>query len=311
MLLQTGQRTDIPAFYSTWFMNRIREGYVLVRNPYYPSNLIRYEINPQVIDLLGFCTKNPHPMLEHMEELIDYKQFWFVTLTPYGKDIEPNVPDKHQIIKDIQTLSKRLGSRNVVWRYDPIFVSKKYSIEYHLHAFETIAKELEGYVESVVVSFIDLYNKVVKNFSEVKEVSIKDQEFLIENIVRIATKYNMKVRMCAEGTKWEAFGADCSGCFSKTIVESLFDGRIKIPSSKTGGRKECACLITGDIGEYNTCMHLCRYCYANYSKELVMENYHRHDPNSPLLIGNIQPTDTIRNAQQSSWLIQNEQISLF
>ena len=99
MIIQTGSRTDIPAFYSRWFLNRLEEGYVMVRNPYNPSAVTRYDLNPEVVDMILFCTKNPAPMLPHMDKLKDYGQFWFVTLTPYGKDIEPNMPDKRNIIK--------------------------------------------------------------------------------------------------------------------------------------------------------------------------------------------------------------------
>ena len=136
MILNTGSRTDIPAFYSTWFYNRIKEGYVCTRNPYNPKQVRRYQINPDVVDILSFCTKNPAPMLERIHELDAFRQFWFVTLTPYGKDIEPNVPDKHLIITEIQQLSQMAGKQAVGWRYDPIFINQRYSIDYHLRAFQ-------------------------------------------------------------------------------------------------------------------------------------------------------------------------------
>ena len=92
MIINTGMRTDIPAFYSQWFMNRIQAGYVLVRNPYRPDWITRYELSPDVVDCIAFCTKNPEPMLKHLDRLKNYHQYWFVTITPYGRDIEPNVP---------------------------------------------------------------------------------------------------------------------------------------------------------------------------------------------------------------------------
>lgn len=171
MILQTGMRTDIPAFYSKWFINRIREGYVLVRNPYHPSSVTKYRINPEVIDLIAFCTKNPAPMFEYMDILKPYGQYWFVTITPYGKEIEPNTPDKLQVIKDFKTLSKSVGVDSIGWRYDPIFITDKYSLDFHIKIFGQMAKELSGYTNTCIISFIDLYKKVIQNFSQARMVN--------------------------------------------------------------------------------------------------------------------------------------------
>lgn len=106
MIIQTGMRTDIPAFYSKWLLNRIREGFVCVRNPYNPSQVTRYSLSPEVVDLIAFCTKNPAPMLPYLDELKNYGQYWFVTITPYGRDIEPNVPAKEAVMRSFQQLSE-------------------------------------------------------------------------------------------------------------------------------------------------------------------------------------------------------------
>ena len=136
MIIQTGMRTDIPAFYSKWLINRIRQGFVLVRNPYNPMQVTRYRLSPDVVDLIVFCTKNPEPMLTYMEILKPYGQYWFVTITPYGRDIEPNVPEKEKVMDDFKRLSNLVGVDSVAWRYDPIFVDSVYSIESHLEVFE-------------------------------------------------------------------------------------------------------------------------------------------------------------------------------
>ena len=306
MILQTGMRTDIPAFYSEWFINRLKEGYVMVRNPYYPKNIIRYELNPNVVDCIGFCTKNPHPMLKYMDYLKDYGQYWFITITPYGKDIEPNVGNKHQIIEDFKELSKIVGIDSIGWRYDPIFINEKYTMEYHIHAFETICKELCCYTNTCVISFIDLYKKVLKNFSSVKEVSMENQLYLGKKFIEIGNKYSMTIKPCAEGDFLEKYGANCSGCMTQDVYEKAIHSSLKIPKKKSA-RNECHCLLGNDIGSYNTCMHLCKYCYANYSKELVIENYKNHDVHSPLLIGHINKDDIIKNAKQESW----KEITLF
>ena len=140
MIINTGQRTDIPAFYAEWFANRIKEGFVCVRNPYNHSQVNRYRLDPSVVDVIGFCTKNPAPMFPYMDLLKEFGQYWFVTLTPYGRDIEPGVPDKHRLIEDFKTLSGMVGIDSICWRYDPIFLSDKYTSEYHLHAFRKIAE---------------------------------------------------------------------------------------------------------------------------------------------------------------------------
>lgn len=144
MILNTGSRTDIPAYYSEWFYNRIREGYVLVRNPYDPGQVIRYRLTPDVVDCLCFCTKNPEPMLGRLSLLDGFRQVWYVTITPYGKDVEPHVPDKKQVMKDFCRLSEKVGPRALIWRYDPIFVSEKYSLDFHLKSFKKMAAALSG-----------------------------------------------------------------------------------------------------------------------------------------------------------------------
>ncbi|MCQ2600581.1 MAG: DUF1848 domain-containing protein [Treponema sp.] len=303
MIIQTGQRTDIPAFYSQWLLNRLKEGYVLVRNPYYPQSVSRYELNPEVVDLITFCTKNPIPVLQNqelLEKLKPYGQWWFVTLTPYGKEIEPNVPEKAAVADAIVQLGKLLGPDCVGWRYDPIFISEKYSVAYHLKAFENIAKRIEGYTKTAVISFIDLYPKVKRNFPEAREVSKDERIYLGKAMVDIAAKYGMIVKPCAEGEELSRFGADCSGCQTVAVLENAIGKKLKVPK-KTQGRKECACYIHGDIGAYSSCGHLCRYCYANTDSKSVMQNMKHHNPKSPLLIGELTDADKIFNSPQKSW----------
>ena len=135
MILNTGSRTDIPAYYSEWFYNRIEAGYVLSRNPYYPSQVTRYLLSPELIDVMIFCSKNPEPMFERISLLAPYSTFWFVTITPYGKDIEPYVPPKEQVIRSFQRLSRIVGRQRISWRYDPVFITEEYSVSYHIGQF--------------------------------------------------------------------------------------------------------------------------------------------------------------------------------
>lgn len=185
MILNTGNRTDIPAFFSDWFYSRIQEGYVCVRNPYFPNQVTKYRLDPQVIDIICFCTKNPKPMLSRLDLIKGYKQFWFVTITPYNQSIEPHVPNKNEIIRSFIELSKKIGSHCIGWRYDPIFLNDYYTIDYHLHIFEKMCQKLSGYTHQCVISFIDLYQKTKKNFKDVQEVNENDQIYLCQKFVEI------------------------------------------------------------------------------------------------------------------------------
>lgn len=301
-------RTDIPAFYAEWLANRLKEGYVYVRNPFHPQNITKYILNEEIVDCIGFCTKNPSPMFRYMDLLKGYGQYWFVTITPYGKDIEPRVTDKHVLLDNFKQLSNIVGKDNIGLRYDPIFLTEKYNVDYHLRAFETIVSSLAGYTHTCVISFIDLYAKVMKNFPEVREVTVEEQLYLGKQMIQIAQKYGMVLKPCAEGNLLKSYGADTDGCMTKEVYEKAVGCRMKFPSI-SDNRSTCHCYITADIGAYNSCMHLCRYCYANYSKALVQQNYARHDPTSPLLIGSVHKGDTIHTAKQQSW--KQRQLSLF
>ena len=301
MIINTGQRTDIPAFYADWFVNRLKAGFVLVRNPYNPRSVTRYRLSPEVVDLIGFCTKNPAPMLPHMDLLRPYGQFWYVTITPYGKEIEPGVPDKREVLDSFRRLSDAVGADRMGWRYDPVFISGEYPAERHIRAFEYMAQTLSGYTHTAVISFVDLYEKTKRNFPEVRPVTAEQRLLLGKAFVEIAGQYGMTVRPCGEGDELAPFGADCSGCMTVAMYEQALGRRLKVPKTAPA-RKECACYLGGDIGAYNTCGHLCRYCYANYDAATVRKNLAAHDPESPLLIGHLEPGDQVHEAKQESWI---------
>ncbi len=309
MILNTGSRTDIPAFYSEWFMNRVREEVVMARNPFFPQQVTRYRIDPEVVDLIVFCTKNPAPMLPYMDELSAFRQFWFVTITPYDKEIEPAVPDKMKVCESFRQLSKETGRRCAGWRYDPIFLSDRYSVEYHLKAFERIASELEGYTEQVVISFIDLYEKTKKNFPEAKEVPPSERLILGKAMKEIAANHGMQVYSCLEGRDLEQFGVNTGGCMTKEVLEHAIGEELNVPSGVSPARPGCRCLLGSDIGAYNTCRHFCRYCYANYDRTSVLQNSRQHDPDSPLLVGRLHKDDQVKEARQIRY--RTGQLTLF
>lgn len=309
MIINTGCRTDIPAFYSKWLINRIREGYVLVRNPYNPNQVTRYNLSPDVVDCLAFCTKNPEPMLKYLDEIDKYKQYWFVTITPYGKDIEPNVPNKEKVIESFKKLSKHIGVNSIGWRYDPIFIGNNFDVNKHIYYFEKIAKELKNYTHNCTISFLDLYEKVKRNAPEIKPPNHEEQIQIAKVFSKIGKENNMVIHSCCEKTYLSQYGLKCNGCMSKEIVEKAIGCNLNPPNSRKNLRESCNCLMGNDIGAYNTCGHLCKYCYANANKGFVIENMKKHNDNSPFLIGGCEDGDKITIAKQKSWKIENMQIS--
>ena len=292
MIIHASMRTDIPAFYSEWFTNRIREGYVRVRNPYDPLQVTEYSLDPEVVDLIVFCSKNPVPMLKYMDLLKSYRTYWYITITPYEADIEPGlfktIVSKRKIIEAFLQISEIVGEEHIGWRYDPIFIDDKYT-------------------KNCVISFLDLYQKVKRNFPEVKMVSKEQRKYLGQRMTRIATEHKMILRPCGEGTELAAFGADCNGCMTQQIYENAIHMSLDMPK-KQFLRKECACYLGNDIGAYNSCPHMCKYCYANYDEKSVRLNRINHNPKSAFLIGDDMPNDKVHKAVQKSWI--NGQISL-
>lgn len=309
MIISAGMRTDIPAYFSDWFYNRINEGFVCVRNPYYPEQVTRYRLTPDVVDCIHFCTKNPQPMEARLEEIAQFGQFWSVTIAPYGQEIEPRVPDKDTVIASFQRISQKVGAQAMSWRYDPIFISEKYSTEFHIQSFEKIAAQLTGYTKQCVISFIDLYAKTRRNFPQAKEVSTSDQLRLGKAFAEIGREYHIKIRSCCEGTLLAPYGIDTSGCVTQPILEHALGESLHVPKSKKSQRPECNCLLGSDIGAYNTCAHGCIYCYANYNQALVHQNLALHDPHSPFLIGHARENDILKEAKQESYV--DSQLSLF
>lgn len=308
MIINTGQRTDIPAFYARWFLKRLQAGFVCVRNPYNPSQVSRYRLSPDVVDCIGFCTKNPLPMLPYLDRLQDYGQYWYVSITPYGRDLEPNVPDKHLLLDAFRQLSQKVGKLRVGWRYDPILLTDRYTPEYHLRAFRTMAEALAGFTDTVVISFVDCYPKVLQNFPELQAVPRAVRLQLGQELVRIAADCGMGLRTCAEGDELAPYGADCSGCMKLSDYQRAIGKTLLAPKRK-GARAECACYLGCDIGAYSTCRHFCRYCYANGSQQEVLAKCRQHDPESPFLIGNYQEGDQIHDVPQKSWV--EPELSLF
>ncbi len=288
MILMVSGRTDVVAFYTPWFMNRYHEGFIDVRNPFNPKLVSR--INFSNVDLIMFCTKNPKPIIPYLKE-INKPIVFHVTLTPYLKDIEPNVPNKKEIIEDIKKISNIIGIDNLYIRYDPIFISDKYNISYHKKMFERMCMLLNGYVKNIIVSFIDDYKNVRNNMKYIKcrDFTENDYREIGLSFSKSAAKYNMTVQTCFEDRNLSEYGFKVGECLSHELAYIL-TGK-KYPNWSA---RKCNCVQMVDIGMYNTCKHFCKYCYANYDEKSVKNNIERHNPNSSLLIGELNNDDIIK-----------------
>lgn len=291
MILNVSGRTDIVAFYTKWFMKRYREGYVLVRNPFNRKLVSR--INFCDVDAILFVTKNPLPILDYLEE-IDKPILFQVTLTPYKKDIEPNVIDKGLIIEGIKKLRDIVGIDNLYVRYDPIFLSDTYNLEYHKKAFARVCTLLDGYVKRIIVSFIDDYKNVRNNMNvlRVKEFTKNDYKEIGESFSKSAQEHGMTVQTCFEDETLVEYGFVHGECLSHEMAFRLTGKTYKNWSARK--EKKCNCVQMVDIGEYNSCKHFCKYCYANYDERQVDKNTLEHDDDSPLLVGYLEEDDVIK-----------------
>lgn len=291
MILFASGRTDIPAFYSKWFINRVKAGFVDVRNPF-NQNLVS-RINFSDVDLIMFCSKNPLLMIDKLK-VLKVPVLFHVTITPYSKDVEPNIPDKRLIIEGVKKLSLVLGIDSVVLRYDPIFLSDKYNVDYHIRAFDKLCKNLNGYVNKIIVSFMDEYKNVRsnKNILKYRTFTREDYKKIGEAFSKSAMDNGMSVQTCFEDNDLTEYGFVKGECLSHELAYILTGKKFK--SSNVRKEKKCECVQMVDIGDYNSCMHMCKYCYANYDEKAVSSNFKMHDDNSSLLIGSIQSDDVIK-----------------
>lgn len=294
MILSASRRTDIPAFFSEWFFKRIEEGFVFVQNPFNLQQVPKIELSPDLIDCIVFWTKNPSDLfIENLPRLDDlgYKYYFQFTLTTYDKTIEKNVPRKKEIFEKFKLISDRIGRERIIWRYDPIFLSEHFNIEYHKKYFEYLAKTLSPYTEKCIISFLDFYPKIEKALAaqEKRKMSVAEMSELAEIISAIATSYNLKVETCCEDIDLSQFGITKSHCIDGELIQKITgkEGSFKKDKNQRPG---CGCISSVDIGVYNTCHHNCIYCYANRSSNVQIMNY---DENSPLLCSKLSGDESV------------------
>lgn len=311
MIISVSRRTDIPSYYTEWFFNRIKAGFVYVRNPMNPHRISEVSLSPEVVDGIVFWTKNPAPMLDRMDELKDYTYFFQFTLNPYSSDVEQNVPPKNEVvIPTFQKLSSAIGKEQVVWRYDPILLSEKYTLQYHIKYFQLLCDKLSDYTEKCTISFIDLYKNIRRRISSLEIVTLShDQiEELVGQLSEIAKEHGIYIDTCAEEIDLRKFGIKHASCIDAHRLERI--GKCKLDIERDPNqRAACGCVASIDIGAYNTCMNGCVYCYANFNQTLVNDCCGKHDAGAPLLYGEVSANDFIKPREMKS--CKNDQMNLF
>lgn len=311
MIISASRRTDIPACYSDWFFNRLEAGSVCTRNPMNPRQVSRISLSPATVDGIVFWTKNPLPMLERLHLLQTYPFYFQFTLNAYGRDLEPGIPSKNTvIIPTFQALSNMIGPERIIWRYDPIILTSQYTVEYHIHYFEQLARRLSGYTHKCVISFVDFYRHLhsVSQERSFRSMGTPEMLHLAGHLSDIAQKYHLVLETCAEAVDLSSFGICHGCCIDGALFESITGEPLKFRKDSSQ-RKECGCMESIDIGMYNSCTNGCRYCYANHSAKTLQQNLQAHDPAAPLLYGTIRPEDTVRDREMIS--LKPRQLELF
>lgn len=310
MIINTGGRTDTVQYYTEWLLKRFREGYVLSRNPLFPNKVTRYELTPEKVDCVVFCSKNYAPILPNLREITDkFNTYFHYTITAYGKDIEPGVPEINESINTLIELSKIVGKGRVAWRYDPVLLTEKYTVERHFETFERMAEKLAPHIDRCIFSFVEMYKKLEYNMPEIIPFSEDDMNTLAEGLGAIAKKNGIYIQTCGTNGDFSRYGIHSSGCMTLDILGKANGIKFKDLKHK-GMRQGCHCIESRDIGAYDTCMNGCKYCYANKNPRKAFDNYKLHDPDSPLLLGNVRPEDTIIRGAQKTFQAEEKQCRL-
>ena len=222
------------------------------------------------------------------------------------------MPFYESVIEGFKHISKQLNPQSMVWRYDPIILTNKYTVDFHFESFYKMAKSLKDYTDTVVVSFLDIFDKVAQNFPEGYRPSLDVQNKIIKEFLSIARSHHMTLKTCGEEHIFKEIGADTEGCLTLDCYERAWNIKLKAPK-RTPARPECNCYLHGDIGAYDSCSHFCRYCYANTNQAAVRYNRLHHDPNSSLLIGKLSKREIIKESSEKSWIVEEtiKQDSLF
>lgn len=311
MIISASRRTDIPAFYSDWFFNRIKERYVLVPNPYNSKMISRISLDPAVVDCIVFWSKNPAPMLEKLGKLKEYNYYFQFTLNPYGPDIENHLPAISKRIDTFKRLSDRIGKEKVIWRYDPVLTNETYTPGFHKEKFAEIAYELKEHTEKCMLGFIDHYQHIrtaVGQFN-IQPLLKADIEEMAASFKKTVDTCSIQLDTCTVKVDLTHLGIPGGLCIDNQLVERIAGYPISVRKDKNQ-RDICRCAESIDIGTYESCLNGCIYCYAikgNYNT--VKYNLNKHDKNSPMLVGELQEDDIVKERLVKS--LRNDQFSLF
>lgn len=312
MIISASRRTDIPAFYSKWFLNRLKEGFVMVRNPMNPQLVSKILLRPELIDCIVFWTKNPRNMMKRLDQVKNYHYYFLFTITSYGHDLERHLPPKDEVIDTFIELSRKIGKERVVWRYDPILISAKIDEDFHYRNFSYIARRLQSYTERCIISFIDMYKKCERNLKgfSVRELNEEEMFRLASMLFPVAENYGMEMVTCAEKIDLSGIGILPGKCIDDELVSRICGYPLETKKDKHQ-RETCRCVESIDIGAYDTCPHICLYCYANSNPGNVKQNAALHNPESPLLLGGLPTNGSIKIVERKIASFKKAQKSLF
>ncbi len=275
-------------------MNRLREGHVLVRNPIASDVVYKIDLNPGKVGCIYFMTKDPRPMMQFLDEIKDmgHRVIFQVTMNPYGRDVEPNVPDIADISDAFKEISRKIGKDRMVWRYDPVLFGRRYDTSYHERKFNLLCKELSGYTERCIFGFLDEYDKFEGSAiaGSLKSPSKTQKDAFMEMAGKTAYEYGIKLSLCCSPDKDPGHGIDSRGCIDR---ETLISAGIPFDDIPGNIREGCRCVKNIDIGAYDSCLHDCVYCYANKISS-DMRSRRSYDPDSEMLHGTLRDTDQIK-----------------
>ena len=309
MIISASRRTDIPAYYTDWFINRIKDSYVYARNPVNIHQISKIDLNPNVVDCIVFWSKNPKPIVEKLQSIKEYAYYFQFTLNPYDRDVEVKLSCKDEILETFKKLSDTIGPQRVIWRYDPVLLNGKYTVSYHIDKFYEFAGKLKGYTGKVTFSFIDFYKKTAENIKSigVYETGIEEKNIIADNFSRAAKENNLVIDTCAEGIDLSKYGIAHAKCIDDRLIAKI-TGCNFIADKDKSQRLECGCVESIDIGGYNSCPTGCVYCYANYGQSIVINNCSKHNLASPLLVGKVNNNDIINERKVLSGKILQKEL---
>ncbi len=296
MIISASRRTDIPAFYSQWFMNRIQAGYCTVPNPFNRKQVSYVSLEPEDVEVIVFWTRNPAPLLPYLPELDNrgYRYYFQYTILDYPKKIDQKTPPLDSAIKTFTRVSDHVGPDRVIWRYDPILFTEKTGASYHLDKFSYISEALHGYTRRSVISIMDVYKKTRKRLRNMGEQGYETMdvsntisprfERLMRDLKSVANDNGMEIVSCAEELDLTPYGIASGKCVDDILIQRVFN--INITQKKDPNQRQvCGCVVSKDIGMYDTCLFGCQYCYATKSFDLARRQNAEHDPDSPSLVG--------------------------